>query len=58
VLRAVFADGRSVEVDYSIVVLPGASEEDGFPWVAALLGVGAAAALAGAVFLLLARRRA
>ena len=58
VLRAVFADGRSVEVDHSLVVLPGPAEEGGFPWVAVLVGVAAAAALTGAAFLLLVRRRA
>ena len=35
VLRAVYADGRSVEVDQSLTVVP-ASEEEGFPWPAAI----------------------
>jgi hypothetical protein len=56
VLRAVYADGRSVEVDETVIVLPG-EEEDGFPWVTAVLAVASAGALAGAG-LLLARRRA
>ena len=58
VLRAVYADGRSVEVGQALVVVPGEETvEDGFPWVAAVVGVTAATALAAAAFLL-ARRRA
>ena len=58
VLRAVFADGRSAQVDHSLLVLPGRPDGGGIPWVAVLLGITAAAALTGAAFLLLARRRA
>ena len=58
VLRAVYADGRSVEVDQVLIVLPGEEKvEDGFPWVAVVVGMTAAMALAAAA-LLLARRRA
>ena len=56
VLRAVYADGRSVEVDQSLTVVP-ASEEAGFPWPAAIVGVLIAVAAAAAA-LLLARRKA
>jgi hypothetical protein len=57
-LRAVYADGRSVEVGQALVVLPGEEESsDSFPWLAAVLVVAAAIALAVAT-LLLARRRA
>ena len=56
VLRAVYADGRSVEVDQSLTVVP-ASEEEGFPWPAAIVGVLLALAAAAAA-LLLARRQA
>jgi len=58
VLRALFADGESVEVDSSIVVVPPAEEPgDGFPWVGVSIGVALALSLAlGA--LVLARRRA
>jgi hypothetical protein len=58
VLRAIFADGRSVEVDHPLVVLPGPREEDAFPWVGVLVGIAAAAALTAAALLFLARRRA
>ncbi len=57
VLRAVYADGRSVEVDEAVIVLPREEEEDGFPWVIVLLAVTSAGAFAGAA-LLVARRRA
>ena len=57
VLRALFADGESVEVDGAVVVVPLAVEPlGGFPW----LGVAAAVTLAlalGATALLRARRR-
>ena len=56
-LRAVYADGRSVEVGQALVVLPGEESSDPFPWPAAVLVVAAAIALAVAT-LLLARRRA
>ena len=56
VLRAVYPDGRSIEVDHALTVVP-AEGEDGFPWVASIVGVAAAAGLAG-VGLLLTRRRA
>jgi hypothetical protein len=58
VLRAVYADGRSVEVDETLVVVPGLDEPGGgAPWGLVAAGAAAAVALAGAV-LLLARRRA
>ena len=58
VLRAVFADGRSVEVDHSLVVLPDPGDEGAFPWVAVLIGVAGVGALTAAAFLFLTRRRA
>jgi hypothetical protein len=54
-LRAVYPDGRSVEVDESLVVL--GDEEGGLAWRTAAIAVALAAGLAVAV-LLLARRRA
>ena len=56
VLRAVYPDGRSVEVDQSLTVVP-ATEEAGFPWTAAIAGVLLALAAAAAA-LFLARRKA
>ena len=58
VLRAVFAGGVSVEVDSSIVVVPGSSEGASapVPWPAVALG-GALALAAAAVAFLLVRRR-
>ena len=56
VLRAVYADGRTVEVDQSLTVVP-ASEEAGFPWAATMVGVLLAVAAAAAA-LLFARRKA
>jgi hypothetical protein len=56
VLRAVYADGRSVEVDQSLTVVP-ESKEAGFPWPAAIAGVLLAVAAAAAA-LFLARRKA
>lgn len=55
VLRPIYPDGRSVEVDYSLTVVP-AGEEAGFPWAAALLGLAGAAGLALAGLLLIRRR--
>ena len=58
VLRASFADGESVEVDGSIVVVPptAAAESSGtFPWLAVAAGVTLALAL-GVAALVLARR--
>lgn len=58
VLRGVFADGESVEVDSGITVVPGAEEPaaDAFPWVAVAAGAALALAVAAAG-LVLARRR-
>ena len=56
VLRAVYADGRSVEVDQSLTVVP-APEGSGFPWPAVVVGSLLAAAFA-VVGLLVARRKA
>ena len=62
VLRAFFADGRSVEVDGAITVVPGAEEAPdeatgAFPWLGVAIGVTLAIALAAAVLLLARRRR-
>ena len=57
ILRAVFADGRSVEVDAAITVVPPPEEASGaFPWLAVAAGVAVALAVAVAT-LVLARRR-
>lgn len=56
VLRAVFADGQSVEVDQQLTVVP-ADEGSGFPWPAAIAAALLAVSFA-AVALRLARRRA
>ena len=55
VLRALYADGRSVEVDQTLTIVPAAVEQD-FPWPAAVAGALLAVAFA-ATALLLARRR-
>ena len=55
VLRAVYADGRSVEVRTSLVVL-GDEEEPGFGWWTPALAAAGAVGLAAAV-LIVARRR-
>ena len=55
VLRAVYRDGRSVEVDQSLTVVP-ASEEAGFPWPAVIVGVLLALAAAAAALLLAFRK--
>lgn len=56
VLRAVYADGKSVEVDQQLTVAP-APEQSSFPWVVVV--VGALLAFAFAAFTLrLARRKA
>lgn len=62
VLRAFFADGKSVEVDGAITVVPGAPDTppraaDAFPWLGVAVGVTLAVALAAAVLLLARRRR-
>ena len=54
-LRALYADGRSVEVDYSLVVL-GDEPASGFAWWWAVLAAAAAVGV-GAIVLLVARRR-
>ena len=56
VLRAVYADGRSVEVDQQFTVAPG-PERSGFPWVGVVAGVLLAVAVA-AFSLRFARRKA
>jgi hypothetical protein len=56
VLRAVYADGQSVEVDQQLTVVPG-PERSGFPWAGVVAGAVLAAAFA-AVSLRLARRKA
>jgi hypothetical protein len=59
VLRGVFADGESVEVDGGVTVVPGAEEPaaaDGIPWVAVAGGAALALALAAAGLILLRRR--
>ena len=56
VLRAVYADGKSVEVDQQFIVAP-APERSSFPWIGVV--VGALLAVTVAVFSLrLARRKA
>ncbi|MGH3072427.1 MAG: hypothetical protein ACRDNB_09210 [Gaiellaceae bacterium] len=54
VLRAVYRDGRSVEVDQPLTVVP-AEESDGFP-AAAAVGVVLLAGLAAATLFLVRRR--
>ena len=56
VLRAVYADGRSVEVDQQLTVAPG-TETSGFPWLGVLVAVLLAVAFA-VLSLRLARRKA
>jgi hypothetical protein len=59
VLRAFFADGKSVEVDGSIVVVPPAAASDSgtIPWLAVAAGVTVALAVAVAALLFARRRR-
>ncbi len=56
VLRAVYADGRSVEVDQQLTVAP-RPETSGFPWVGVVAGALLAVAFA-VLALRLARRKA
>ena len=56
VLRAVYADGKSVEVDQQLTVAP-APERSGFPWIGVVVGALLAVALA-VVALSVARRKA
>jgi hypothetical protein len=56
VLRAVFADGESVEVEDAITVVPPATSDDAFPWAAAAAGTLFAVGLAAAA-LIFARRQ-
>lgn len=56
VLRAVYGDGRSVEVDQDLTVVP-AAETSGFPWPGVIVGAALAVAFAG-VALVVARRKA
>ena len=61
VLRALFADGESVEVDGTVVVVPPAEEpaDTGtFPWFGVAAGVALALAVAAAVLILSRRRNA
>jgi hypothetical protein len=55
-LRPVYHDGRSVEVEDALTVVPGA-ESAGFPWLGAAVGTFLAVAVAG-LALVVARRRA
>ena len=55
-LRPVYPDGRSVEVEDALTVVP-AAESSGFPWLGAAVGTFLAVALAAGA-LLVARRRA
>jgi hypothetical protein len=55
VLRAGFADGRTIEVDDTLTVVP-PEPSDPFPWVAAIVGGGLAVGFA-ATALFLARRK-
>lgn len=57
VLRAVFADGRAVEVDSALTVVPAAADEP-FPVAAVIVGVLLAVGFAASALLLLARRKA
>ena len=59
VLRALFADGKSVEVDGTITVVPPAEKAStaAFPWLWVVVGVTVAVGLAAAVLLLARRRR-
>lgn len=56
VLRALFADSESIEVDSSVVVVPPAEEGGGFPWAGVSIGATLALALALGI-LVVARRR-
>jgi hypothetical protein len=56
VLRAVYADGKSVEVKQQLTVAPG-PERSGFPWVVVVVGAFLAVAVA-VVSLRIARRKA
>ena len=57
ILRAVFADGKSVEVDGNVTVVPPAEEASGsFPWLGVAVGVTLALGAAAAT-LVVARRR-
>ena len=58
ILRAVWVDGTSVEVDGAITVVPPPEEASGtFPWLGVAAGVTLAVAFAVAVLLLARRRR-
>ncbi len=59
ILRAVFGDGKSVEVDGAITVVPGVAPKasESFPWLGVAVGVTLALALAVAALLLARRRR-
>lgn len=54
VLRALYADGRSVEVKDALTVVP--ADEESFPWAGAIAGLVLAVGLAAAA-LVVARRR-
>ena len=58
ILRALFADGESVELDGAITVVPPAEEASGaFPWLGVVAGVTLALAFAVAALLLARQRR-
>lgn len=60
VLRAFFADGKAIDVDGTVTVVPPTpipSEAEPFPWLWAAAGVALALALAIAALLLARRRR-
>ena len=62
VLRAFFADGKSVEVDGTITVVPGVEQapqeaEAAFPWLWVAIGVTLGIGLAASVLLFARRRR-
>jgi hypothetical protein len=56
-LRAIYADGRSVEVDATLTVVPPEQQESAFPWPVVIVGVLLAVSLAVGL-LAFARRRA
>lgn len=56
VLRPVYPDGKTVEVDDALTVVPAAEAASGFSWPAAVVGTGLALGL-GVAALGLARRR-
>jgi len=60
-LRAIFADGESVEVDGAVTVVPAPeepAEQSAFPWLGVVAGVSLGLAVAAAVLILSRRRNA